>query len=174
MLSVGPGGPLGLEETDDGLLLRALGLSLDPVRPAARAFVSHAHAGLPGAEVFASPETLALMAALAPAGASTGRALDWEGRLVLPIERAFGGGTARLTLARAGHVLGGAQLVVDHPRGRLVYTGDWSGERDGGNEPGAIALCDELVVTSTFALPIFRFAPFAATMAALVDWCAAR
>ncbi len=173
MLSVGPGGPLGLEETEDGLVLRALGLALDPVRPAGRAFCSHVHAGLPGAEPIASRETLALMRALAHAEVSSA-GLDWEGSLELPVDRAYGGGTARLTIARAGHVLGGAQLLIDHPRGRLVYTGDWSGEHDAGHTAGDIVPCDELVVTSTFALPIFRFPPFAQTMAALVEWCAAR
>jgi Cft2 family RNA processing exonuclease len=174
MLSVGAGGPLGLEETDDGLVLRALDLALDPIRPTGRAFVSHVHAGLPSAEVFASPETLALMAGLSPAEASSSVGLDWGSGVELPLDRAYGGGTARLTMAHAGHVLGGAQLVVDHPRGRLVYTGDWSGEDGAGHAPGAVSPCDELVVTSTFALPIFRFPPFAQTMATLVEWCAAR
>jgi putative mRNA 3-end processing factor len=174
MLSVGPGGPLGLEETKDGLVLRALGLALDPVRPAARAFVSHVHAALPNAESIASRETLGLMEALSLAEASSSVVLEWGESLELPVDRAYGGGTARLTLAHAGHVLGGAQLLIDHPRGRLVYTGDWSGERAAGHAAGDVAPCDELVVNSTFALPIFRFPPFAQTMAALVDWCAAR
>jgi putative mRNA 3-end processing factor len=174
MLSVGPGGPLGLEETDDGLHLRALALSLDPIRPAARAFVSHVHAGLPSSQLYASPETLALMEALTPGGAQPGAVLDWGASLELPVDRAFGGGTARLSIAHSGHVLGGAQLVVDHPRGRLVYTGDWSRERDGALEPGVIVPCDELVVTSAFGLPIFRFPAYGQTMTDLVEWCASR
>jgi putative mRNA 3-end processing factor len=174
MLSVGPGGPLGLEETEEGLVLRALGLALDPIRPAGLAFCSHVHAALPGAGPIASRETVALMGALSHAEESSSAGVDWEGSLELPLDRAYGGGTARLTIAHAGHVLGGAQLLIDHPRGRLVYTGDWSGERDAGHAPGDIVPCDELVVTSTFALPIFRFPPFAQTMATLVEWCAAR
>jgi hypothetical protein len=174
MLSVGPGGPLGLEETEEGLVLRALGLALDPIRPAGLAFCSHVHAALPGAGPIASRETIALMGALSHAEESSSAGVDWEGSLELPLDRAYGGGTARLTIAHAGHVLGGAQLLIDHPRGRLVYTGDWSGERDAGHAPGDIVPCDELVVTSTFALPIFRFPPFAQTMATLVEWCAAR
>ena len=174
MLSVGSGGPLGLEETDDGLHLRALGLSLDPIRPTARAFVSHVHAGLPSSQLHASPETLALMGGLGSGGASAGAILDWEASLELPIDRAFGGGTARLSIAPAGHILGGAQLVIDHPRGRLVYTGDWSRESDGDHAPGVIAACDELVVTSAFGLPIFRFPPYAQTMTGLVEWCVSR
>ncbi len=169
------GGPLGIEETDGGVVLRALGLSLDPLRPAATAFVSHVHAAATSSRVFASPETLSLARSLAPDAPPTEHApFEWEASVELPIDRAFGGGTARLTIARAGHVLGAAQLVVDHPRGRLVYTGDWSGERDGTHGAGVVVACDELVVTSTFALPIFRFPALAATMAALAEWCALR
>jgi putative mRNA 3-end processing factor len=34
--------------------------------------------------------------------------------------------------------------------------------------------CDELIVTSAFSLPIFRFDPHAQTLAAIVDYCADR
>jgi putative mRNA 3-end processing factor len=135
--------------------------------------VSHAHAAraLGGAPAFATPETLAIAAAL---GARTeeARALAWGDALELPVARELGGGTARLSLAPAGHVLGAAQLVVDHPHGRLVYTGDWGREGDATHPAGAIVECDELVVATTFALPIFRFDPLARAISSVVDWCA--
>jgi putative mRNA 3-end processing factor len=169
-------GALGLDKTDDGLDLRALDLTLDPLRPTTTAFVSHIHAALAGASaasrLYASAETVALRRALAPEDAASWVPIDWGAGVELPIAARFGGGTARLTLARAGHVLGAAQLVVDHPGGRLVYTGDWSAERDGTHEPGERIACDELVVTTTFALPIFRFDPWAQTVEALLAWCA--
>jgi Cft2 family RNA processing exonuclease len=167
-------GPLGLESTDDGLFLRALGLALDPTRPAGAAFVSHVHAAVPSARVYASPTTLALALPLGLDAGASPVPLDEATGLELPIDAAFGGGTAHLRIARAGHVLGASQLVIDHPRGRLVYTGDWSGERDATHEPGEAIACDELVLASTFGLPIFRFEPVARTMAALVRWCTER
>jgi putative mRNA 3-end processing factor len=165
-----------LDAGDGSLVLRALGLGLDPTRAAATAFVSHVHAarGADGSgRVLASRETIALARA-------TGRLADgahpigWEDAIELPLDRAFGGKTARLSIAPAGHVLGAAQLVVDHPRGRLVYSGDWSGDLDATHPPGVTVRCDELIVTSAFALPIFRFDPPAQTLSAIVAWCAAR
>jgi putative mRNA 3-end processing factor len=168
---------LGLEATDAGVVLQALGLALDPRLPTQTAFVSHVHAAAAAsgsAQAIASPETIALRRALAPGDATAFVPLAWGEHLEMPIDRAFGGGTARLTIEPAGHVLGAAQLVVEHPRGRLVYTGDWSREDDGTRRAGVAIACDEIVVTSTFALPIFRFEPMATTLAALVGWCAER
>jgi putative mRNA 3-end processing factor len=169
-------GALGLNVDDGALLLRALGLSLDPTHAVATAFVSHAHAaqGAKGSGlVLASPETIAL--AHATGGPIEGaRPIGWEDAIEMPIGRGFGGKTARLSIAPAGHMLGAAQLVVDHPRGRLVYTGDWGDQVDAAYRAGVAVPCDEIVVTSTFALPIFRFDPLAQTLSAIVAWCAAR
>jgi putative mRNA 3-end processing factor len=171
-LHVGEALGLGLELREAGLHLRGLGLWLDPAAPCAGpAFASHAHA-LAADEaggVIASPETIALARALG--SGVEARPLGWDEALELPIDAAYGGGTARLTTAPSGHVLGGAQLVVDHPGGRLVYTGDWCGEADGTHAPGVIVECDELVVTSTFALPIFKLDAPARALAAVAGWC---
>ena len=167
---------LGLELDPAGPSLRALGLWLDPGVAVPAAFVSHAHAArsaLGSSRVLTTPETIALARAVGDeiAGAE---ALGWEGATEMKIDPAFGGGTARLSVVPAGHALGAAQLVVDHPRGRLVYTGDWAAEGDDTYPAGRVVPCDELVLTSTFGLPIFRFEPRATVLAALVDWCAAR
>jgi putative mRNA 3-end processing factor len=169
-----------LERRAEGLYLPELDLFLDPSVPVARAFVSHAHGDHAGALgsplLLASKETLALAAARAAAppaeateGVASGAGLAWGE----PFELSTAAGTARLSLAPAGHVLGAAQLVIDHPRGRLVYTGDY---QPGGGEThaaGAPLECDELIVESTFALPIFRFPDRAATWQAIVDECRA-
>jgi hypothetical protein len=165
-------GALGLEGDGQGaVVLRALGLWLDPPSARPAAFVSHAHAfaALESERAYASPETLSLARAL---GASAGgEAIRWEGAIELPILPEYGGGTARLTLAPAGHLLGAAQLVIDHPRGRFVYTGDFGAEGDATHAGGTIVACDELAVTCTFALPIFRFAPSAPVVEAVITWC---
>jgi putative mRNA 3-end processing factor len=100
--------------------------------------------------------------------------MDWNEPIELPVDRAFGGGTARLSIAPAGHVLGAAQLVVEAAGTRLVYTGDFSADGDATHPRGVPVPCDELVVTSTFALPIFRFDPLGLAVASVADWCAAR
>lgn len=166
----------GLEVDGGGLCLRALGLWLDPTRAVPAAFVSHAHAARSASgsgRVLASPETVALAAALGALGANAS-VVGWHDAVEVPVERAFGRGTARLSIAPAGHTLGAAQLLVEHAGRRLVYTGDCSADADATHAAGIAVPCDDLVVTTTFALPIFRFQPAASVRAALVDWCANR
>jgi putative mRNA 3-end processing factor len=169
---------LDLGADDAGLCLRALGLWLDPVgatAPSAAVFVSHAHAATAAAarsgRVLASRETLALGSELSKASLV---AMPWGEALAWPVDAAHGGGEARLSIAPAGHMLGAAQLVVEYAGRRLVYTGDFSAEPDETHPPGVPQPCDELIVTSAFALPIFRFDPRARTLAALAEYCADR
>jgi len=161
---------LGVGLAEGNLVVRGLGLALDPSRPAGAAFVSHAHAagGPCSGPVLASRETVAL------AHASGWRTLAWDEAIELPVDDGQGGGTARLSLAPAGHVLGAAQLVVDHARGRLVYAGDWCSDVDPTLAAGAVVPCDELIVGAAFGLPIFRFDPRVEVLAALAEWCAKR
>ena len=177
----GAGARFLLERRAEGLYLPELDLFLDPSVPVARAFVSHAHGDHAGALgsplLLASRETMALAVARAPAPSNGDAALGVAASAGLPFGEPFdlpaAEGTARVTLAPAGHVLGAAQLVIDHPRGRLVYTGDY---QPGGGEThaaGAPVACDELIVESTFALPIFRFPDRAHTREAIVLECRA-
>jgi Cft2 family RNA processing exonuclease len=154
---------------DAGLYLPALDLHLDPSRPVRAAFVSHAHAdhiaGAGGA-CFVSPETRALLEARGVASTPEVRVLEWGGHAEL--------GAAKLSIAPAGHVLGAAQLVVDHAGERFVYTGDYRSGPGATHATGAPVPCDELVIESTFALPVFRFPERAKVAAAIVSWCRER
>jgi Cft2 family RNA processing exonuclease len=170
-----------LEVTRDalGLYLPALDLHLDPERAAPRSFVSHAHADHASresvrgcGELYASRETVALVAARSGADIPGARIVPWDSAVELPFAR--GAGTARLSLAPAGHVRGAAQLVVDHPGGRFVYTGDYQSGAGCTHAAGNPVTCDQLVIESTFALPIFRFPDRATVREQIVAWCRAR
>jgi len=161
---------LALEVRPAGLYLPALDLFLDPERDVPRAFVSHAHgdhgAGWSSGSVFASRETLALLQARR--GAIPGaRAIGWDES----IEMATDEGVAKIAIAPAGHVLGAAQLVVDHPKGRFVYTGDYRTGTGATHAEGAPIECDTLAIESTFGLPMFHFPERATTLASIVEWC---
>ncbi len=167
---------LKVDLDERGLCLPALGIWLDPIQEAPFAFVSHAHAARAAGgagRVLASRETLALAGALG-AGGQSADSIGWDDVREVAVDPAFGGGVARLSLAPAGHMPGAAQLVVDHGGRRLVYTGEWSGEADAVRPAGAIVACEAIVVTTTFALPIFRFDPPGQVLEALVGWCASR
>jgi Cft2 family RNA processing exonuclease len=160
-----------VELTIEGLVLPEVGLHLDPRRAAPAAFVSHAHAdhlGAWGSEaVYASRETIALMERRRPPDVTLhARPLEWGETIEL--------GGAKISLAPAGHVLGAAQLVVDHAGGRSVYTGDYRTGPGLTHAEGKPVPCDELLIESTFALPIFKWPDRARAMADLVMWCKAR
>jgi putative mRNA 3-end processing factor len=168
-----PRGGLGVAVDEAGARLGDAGPWLDPVRAVPLAFVSHVHAATAAAgsaRVLASRETLLLAGALGvPTAGFEG--LAWDEPVDLPWAD---GASARVTLAPAGHVLGAAQLVVEVGGRRLVYTGDWGPEGDATHGPGRVIVCDDLVVTTAFALPIFRFEPARRVIDALVAWCAER
>lgn len=167
--------PFEVEQRPEGLYLPAIDLFLDPDREVGRAFVSHAHGDHVGGSgsglLIGSPETLALVAARGNLTLPGERVLGWDESMELPME---GGGHVRLSIAPAGHMLGAAQLVLDHPRFRLVYTGDYRTGCGATHATGAPVPCDVLIIESTFALPIFHFPDRANTLASLVSWCRAR
>jgi Cft2 family RNA processing exonuclease len=157
---------LPLEVRAGGLFLPALDLFLDPDRDVGTAFVSHAHGdhggGWGSSTVIASRETLALLEARHGPIAGA-RALEWDQKIDL--------GGAQLSIAPAGHILGAAQLVVDHKKGRFVYTGDYRTGVGATHAEGAPIECDTLAIESTFGLPIFTFPDREVAMASLIAWC---
>lgn len=122
---------------------------IDPSQPKARAFVTHGHAdharGGHG-EVWATPETLAIM--VARYGPQTGRPVAY-GETVKA-------GDVEIGFVPAGHVLGSAQIVLDHRGERIVVSGDYKRRPDPTCEPFRPVKCDVFVTEATFGLPVFR------------------
>lgn len=137
---------------------------VDPVRPADRAVITHGHAdhARPGNRaVLATHETLAIMRARYgdQAGASF-QALAFGERIEI--------GDVGVRLVPAGHVLGSAQVVLDHGGSRAVISGDYKR----GADPTCAAFepmpCDVFVTEATFGLPVFRHPPAADEVAKLL------
>ena len=132
-----------------GIYLPAADAWIDPSQPVARALVTHGHAdharGGHG-EVWATPETLAIMDVRY--GPQTGRPVGYGESVRL--------GEVEATFVPAGHVLGSAQIVLDHAGERVVVSGDYKRRADPtcrGFEP---VRCDVFVTEATFGLPVFR------------------
>lgn len=168
----GVSSPIAIERRKEGLFLPDLDLHLDPVAPVARAYLSHAHADHAGGAlsgcVLASRETIALVRARLPQDRRD--AFEAAAR---PIEigESIDDAGAKLGLAPAGHVLGASQLVVDHAGGRSVYTGDVSLGAARTHDDGAAIACDDLLIESTFGVPIFQWPDPAAEVARLIAFC---
>jgi putative mRNA 3-end processing factor len=140
-----------IRPTPQGLYVEPGDFFIDPVRPAARAVVTHGHGdhARPGnAAVLATAETLAIMRARYGDGAG--------GRLqTLAYGETLRLGDVTLRLAPAGHVLGSAQVVLEHAGSRVVVSGDYKRRRDPTCPPFEPQRCDLFVTEATFGLPVF-------------------
>ena len=153
-----------LEVRSEGLFVRPGGFFVDPVRPVARAVITHGHAdhARPGhQEVIATPETLAIMQARLGAGAGLRRR-------PLAYGEPASLGEVQVRLVPAGHVLGSAQLVMEYAGTRVVVSGDYKRTADPTCRPFMPVVCDLFVTEATFGLPVFRHPPPAAEIARLL------
>ena len=118
-----------------------------------------------------------------PAPATTGcwpRPRPWrswharlgEGTAARPQALAYGEtsrmGDTTVWLAPAGHVLGSAQVVIEHRGCRAVYSGDYKRQPDPTCAAFTPVPCDLFITEATFGLPVFRHPDPAAEIARLL------
>jgi putative mRNA 3-end processing factor len=144
-----------LTQTPHGLCCPMGGFHIDPVRPVARALITHGHSDHARAghgTVLATRETLRIMAARYGAdfaGSSEAAALGEERRI----------GEVTVRFVPAGHVLGSAQIVIEAGGCRIVVSGDYKREADPTCRPFELVPCDVFITEATFGLPVFRHPP---------------
>ena len=137
---------------------------IDPVRPVARAVITHGHADHARSghgAVLATPATLDIMRvrygedfAVETQGAAYGESVHRDG--------------VEVTLAPAGHVLGSAQAVVQWRGMTIVVSGDYKRRADPTCEGFEPVACDVFVSEATFGLPVFAFPEAADEVAQLL------
>jgi putative mRNA 3-end processing factor len=154
----------------EGLYCPAGDFHIDPWRPVARAVVTHAHAD------HARPGHGAYLAAAPGAGVLRAR-LGAIRLQALAYGEAVDVGGVRVSLHPAGHVLGSAQVRLEHGGLVWVVSGDYftSGVDDANPTctPFEALRCDCFVTESTFGLPIYRWRPQAEVFAEIdAWWCA--
>jgi Cft2 family RNA processing exonuclease len=141
--------------TAQGIYLPEIDLWLDPDERCEHSWISHAHGdhacGL-HSTIFATADTLRIYRVrwpeddnvpqkLTPVG--YGQTFEWNG--------------AGLTAYAASHIVGAAQLLIEHKNQRLVYTGDIKLRDPICGTPTVIVPCDRLIIESTFGLPVYHF-----------------
>ncbi len=150
--------------TPAGLYCPAGDFYIDPWRPVPRAVITHAHSdhARPGCSRYlaARPGEAVLRSRL---GSSA------------PIEfadygQAFGLGAARVSLHPAGHVLGSAQVRIEHRGEVWVVSGDYKLDPDPTCAPFELVRCHTFVTESTFALPIYRWPSPASVFDSIHGW----
>ena len=140
-----------------GIYVPAADIWIDPSRPVPRALVTHGHAdharGGHGA-VWATPATLAIMDVRY--GAQSAHPVDYHNCVEL-------GGGVSATFLPAGHVLGSAQILLEHDTGngveRVIVSGDYKRRADPTCARFEAVKCDIFITEATFGLPVFRHPP---------------
>jgi putative mRNA 3-end processing factor len=125
---------------------------IDPWRPVARAVITHAHSDHArighGHYLAAAPAEGVLRVRLGDIDLQTlpyGEAIDHHG--------------VKVSLHPAGHVLGSAQVRLEHGGQVWVASGDYKVAADRTCEPFEPVPCDVFITESTFGLPIYRWCP---------------
>jgi putative mRNA 3-end processing factor len=135
--------------TPSGLYCEAGNFYIDPVKPVARAVISHAHADHANpysGEMYCTPSTMALV---------KHRYRNRETGLFIAknFHETFVFGKTEVTLIPAGHMLGSAQVLIADGNERWLYTGDFKLQPDPTCEPFEYVAADVLVTETTFADP---------------------
>jgi putative mRNA 3-end processing factor len=76
----------------------------------------------------------------------------------------------RVELFPSGHILGGAQILIEKDGARIVYTGDIKLRESLTAKKAEIKKCDVLILESTFGLPQYVFPPAREVHAQMVDF----
>jgi putative mRNA 3-end processing factor len=154
-------------ERPEGLYCPAGDFHIDPWRPVARAVITHAHAdharGGHGHYLAAAVGEGVLRARLGDVRLQTlayGERIDHFG--------------VRLSLHPAGHVLGSAQVRLEHGGQVWVVSGDYFVSGAGDANPTCAAFepvpCHCFITESTFGLPIYRWRAQREVFADIDDW----
>jgi putative mRNA 3-end processing factor len=146
----------------EGIYVAPADAWIDPSRPKPRALVTHGHGDHARAghqAVWATVETLAIMDCRY--GPQSGNAVAYGEPIAL--------GEVAVTFVPAGHVLGSAQIVLEHAGEKVVVSGDYKRRPDPTCAPFEPVPCDVFVTEATFGLPVFRHPPVAGEIDRLLE-----
>jgi len=147
----------------DGLHCAAGGFHVDPVGPVRRAVITHAHGdhARPGSgEYLCAASSVPLLARRL--GDVPIVAVEYGERVRL--------GDTDVSFHPAGHVLGSAQVRIEHAGQVWVVSGDYKRQPDPTCAAFEPLQADVLVTEATFALPIYRWPDPAEVARDIVAW----
>jgi putative mRNA 3-end processing factor len=153
-----------IEPTGAGLYCAAGGFHIDPWHAVDRAVVTHAHGDhlRPGSRAYLCAEPSSRMVrhrlGSGPAVSSVayGEVVDMDG--------------VRVSLHPSGHILGAAQVRVQHRGEVWVASGDYKRLPDPTCAPFEPLPCHAFITEATFALPVFRWDPPEQTIGEICAW----
>lgn len=153
-----------LKVTADGLYCPLGGFHIDPSRGVDRALITHAHSdhARPGSSAYLCAREgvglLRLRLGKKPViqGVSRGETLRC--------------GDVRVSFHPAGHMLGSAQIRIEH-RGEIwVVSGDYKRDPDPTCADFEVVPCHTFITESTFGLPLYRWPESAGVFLEMQNW----
>lgn len=139
-----------IDFTDKGLYCAAGDFYIDPWRPVDRAVITHAHSdhARAGCNHYLCHH-LTLPILQLRLGPYAYQSVDWN-------EPVWINGV-RISLHPSGHIIGAAQIRVEHKGEVWVVSGDYKTENDGISGAFEPVPCHTFITESTFGLPVYRW-----------------
>ncbi len=153
-----------LENTPGGLFCAAGNFYIDPWRPVDFAIITHAHSdhARPGSRNYLT---------VAPGVAPLRERIGADARIEsVPFGARILVNGVTVSFHPAGHILGSAQIRLEHRGEVWVVSGDYKTEPDGISGRFEPVRCHTFITESTFALPIYRWSPQAEIFSEINDW----
>jgi putative mRNA 3-end processing factor len=153
-----------LANTDRGLFCAAGNFYIDPWRPVDFAIITHGHSDHAR---WGSKNYLTAKPGVPILQQRLGADAKIEG---LPFGETLFRNGVKVSFHPAGHILGSAQVRIEHGGEICVVSGDYKTENDGISGAFEPIRCHTFVTESTFALPIYHWRPQAEIFAEINDW----
>jgi putative mRNA 3-end processing factor len=154
-----------LSFTKTGLYCAEGDFYIDPKKPVHKALVSHAHGdhAVPNSgNIYTTVPTRNFM--------NKRFRYSLRSRFVdVEYAKPFDMNGVQVTFFPAGHMLGSAQVLLEHNGTRYLYTGDFKLQHDESCEPFEFVKCDILITETTFADPEYSHPDPVSEIAALND-----
>lgn len=153
-----------LQVSERGLYCEAGAFYVDPWQPVERAVITHAHADHArwGSQHYLTTTAGAGVLRLRIGADAAIQAVDYGATVLM--------GRVHLSLHPAGHILGSAQVRIEHEGQVWVVSGDYKTEADPTCAPFEPIRCHTFVTESTFGLPIYRWPAEAEVFADIQAW----
>src|SRR5262245_21198729 len=153
-----------LRLAERGLHCEAGDFYIDPWQPVERAVITHAHGDHArwGSERYLSSRE----------GAGVRRTRLRPGGRIRPLAygEAIDVNGVRVSLHPAGHILGSAQIRVEHRGEVWVASGDYKTQPDATCTPFELVRCHTFITESTFGVPIYRWTTDGEVFDAIRAW----
>src|ERR1051325_10380144 len=153
-----------IEPTENGLYCAAGGFHIDPWQPVDRAVITHAHGDhlIAGSQAYLCPAAAHALVRHRLGGDAVIEAIEYG--VTVDISG------VRVSFHPAGHILGSAQVRVDHRGEVWVASGDYKRAADPTCAPFEPQQCHVFITEATFALPVFRWDAPPQTVAEIIAW----